>query len=241
MTATLSPLQHLILDIAAWLSALALAVVLLVRQRRRFPALPNARAGRGWFMALAAGSVVGSFGFGTANLWLSGQDGVSRSILGALVGAIIAIEFYKRAVGLSGSTGGVLAAPLALGIAIGRIGCHLAGLPDFTYGIPTGADWGVDMGDGILRWPVALAEAAVMAVTAPGLLLWLRWHPEAMLARGFAVFCLIYGTERFILEFLKPYAPVFGPFNLFHLLCAALVVYALLQLRAPRPVEAVHA
>ncbi len=241
MTASLSPLQHLIFDVAAWLAALALAVLLLVGQRRRFPALPNARAGRGWFMALAAGSIVGSFGFGTANLWLSGQDGVSRSILGALVGAIIAIEIYKRAVGLTGSTGGVLAAPLALGIAVGRVGCHLAGLPDFTYGVPTGADWGVDMGDGILRWPVALAEAAVMTATATGLLLWLRWRPEAMLARGFAVFCLIYGTERFILEFLKPYPPVIGPFNLFHLLCAALIAYAAMQLRAPRRVETAHA
>ena len=58
-----------------------------------------------------------------------------------------------------------------------------------------------------------------------------------MLARGFAVFCLIYGMERFVLEFLKPYAPVAGPFNLFHLLCAALILYGAVQLRRPVPRE----
>jgi prolipoprotein diacylglyceryltransferase len=234
----LSSAEHLIFDIAAWLAALGLAVALLLRQKRRFPSLPNARAGRGWFLALAAGAAAGSYGFGTANLWLSGQEGLSRSILGAIVGAILAVEFYKRAVGLTGSTGGVLAAPLALGIAVGRIGCHLAGLDDFTYGVPTGAAWGADMGDGIPRWPVALIEAGIMAATAAGLLLWLRLRPELMLARGFAVFCLIYGLERFMLEFLKPYAPVAGPFNLFHLLCAALAAYAAVQLLRPARREA---
>lgn len=229
----LSPFQHLIFDIAAWLAALGLAAALLVRQKRRFPSLPNARAGRGWFMSLAAGSIAGSYLFGTANLWLSGGDGVSRSVLGALVAATLAVELYKRAVGIEGSTGGVLAAPLALGIAIGRIGCHLAGIGDFTYGIPTGAAWGTDMGDGIPRWPVALIEAAIMAATAAGLLLWLWRRPDSMLSRGFAVFCLIYGMERFILEFLKPYAPVAGPFNLFHLLCAVLIVYGAVKLRQP--------
>lgn len=229
----LSPFEHLIFDIAAWLAALALAAALLLRQKRRFPSLPNARAGRGWFLSLAIGSFAGSYLFGTANLWLSGGEGVSRSILGALAGAILAVELYKGAVGLTGSTGGVLAAPLALGIAVGRIGCHLAGIADFTYGIPTGAAWGVDMGDGIPRWPVALIEAGIMAATAAGLLLWLWRRPDSMLARGFAVLCLIYGMERFVLEFLKPYAPVAGPFNLFHLLCAALVLYGAVQLRRP--------
>ncbi len=233
----LSPFQHLIFDVAAWLAALGLAAALLLRQKQRFPSLPNARAGRGWFLSLAAGSVIGSYLFGTANLWLSGGEGVSRSILGALAGAILAVELYKRAVGLTGSTGGVLAAPLALGIAVGRIGCHLAGIADFTYGVPTGGAWGVDMGDGIPRWPVALIEAGVMAATAAGLLLWLWRRPDSMLARGFAVFCLIYGMERFVLEFLKPYAPVAGPFNLFHLLCAALMLYGAVQLRRPMPRE----
>ena len=182
----LSSTQHMLVDIAAWLAALALAAALLARQRRRFPSLPNARAGRGWFLSLAAGSIAGSYGLGTANLWLSGHEGVSRSILGAIAGAILAVELYKRAVGLRGSTGGVLAAPLALGIAIGRIGCHLAGLGDFTYGVPTNGAWVIDMGDGVPRWPVALIEAGVMAATALGLLLWWGRTRTVGLARALA-------------------------------------------------------
>jgi len=38
---------------------------------------------------------------------------------------------------------------LAIGVAIGRIGCYLAGLDDFTYGTPTALPWGHDFGDGV--------------------------------------------------------------------------------------------
>jgi len=38
--------------------------------------------------------------------------------------------------------------PLAVGIAVGRIGCFLTGLDDHTYGLPTTLPWAVDFGDG---------------------------------------------------------------------------------------------
>jgi hypothetical protein len=38
---------------------------------------------------------------------------------------------------------------------------------------------------------------------------------------------LWYAAQRFCWEFLKPYAPVFGPLNLFHLICLGLIAYAL--------------
>ena len=45
-----------------------------------------------YYAVLIIGSAVGAFGLGTANLWLSGQPGVGRSIEGALFGAIVTIN-----------------------------------------------------------------------------------------------------------------------------------------------------
>jgi phosphatidylglycerol---prolipoprotein diacylglyceryl transferase len=54
----------------------------------------------------------------------------------------------------------------ALGIAIGCIGCLLAGLGDQTHSIPTGVAWGWDFGNGINRHPVALYESIALAAFA---------------------------------------------------------------------------
>ncbi len=48
---------------------------------------------------------------------------------------------------------------------------------------------------------------------------------------GFYALVLVYAGQRFLWEFLKPYGAVIGPFNLFHLVCAGLVAYALWMLR----------
>ena len=60
-----------------------------------------------------------------------------KTIVGALIFGLISVELIKRYIGLRQSTGDLYAIPLALGIAIGRIGCFLTGLSDNTYGTPT--------------------------------------------------------------------------------------------------------
>ena len=155
------------------------------------------------------------------------SPGSARSIEGAIAGGIVAIEALKWRNGIRGSTGLRFVAPLAAAIAVGRLGCFFAGLDDMTYGTPTALPWGVDFGDGIARHPVQLYEAAAMtlilrrlrAVAAPG--------GTAVRRTGFYLFIGVYAAQRFAWEFLKPYATVIGPFNLFHLLSLALVAYAL--------------
>src|SRR4051812_22279587 len=121
-------------DVAAWLAA-GLAFLWITRRAGvRFPA---SQAGDlGYMAALLFGAGVGAFAFGTANLWLSQQAGIARSIEGAIAGGIIAVELYKRHAGITARTGARFALPLAVGVAIGRIGCFFAGLDDFTYGTP---------------------------------------------------------------------------------------------------------
>jgi len=76
----------------------------------------------------------------------------------------------KRYIGLRTSTGDLYAIPLALGIAIGRIGCFLTGLSDNTYGTATNLPWAINFGDGIPRHPTQLYEIAFLLALIPLLL-----------------------------------------------------------------------
>jgi phosphatidylglycerol:prolipoprotein diacylglycerol transferase len=90
-----------------------------------------------------------------------------KTIVGALIFGMIAVELFKRYIGLHQSTGDLYAIPLALGIAIGRIGCFLTGLSDNTYGTPTTLPWAIDFGDGIPRHPTQLYEIAFLIFLIP--------------------------------------------------------------------------
>jgi len=90
-----------------------------------------------------------------------------KTIAGALIGGLIAVELMKRYIGLHQSTGDLYVVPLALGIAIGRIGCFLTGLSDNTYGTPTNLPWAVNFGDGIPRHPTQLYEIAFLLALVP--------------------------------------------------------------------------
>lgn len=89
-----------------------------------------------------------------------------KTVVGGLIGGWIAVEIAKRWAGISSRTGDLFAVPLAVAIAIGRIGCHLAGLADQTYGTPTSMPWGVDLGDGVSRHPAVLYESAALCALA---------------------------------------------------------------------------
>jgi len=220
---------HSIFDALALLAALAV-----------YWLVPVAAPGAPWqpwqihrlYLAMASlGATLGAYFAGTLNLWLTGVDGVGRSIEGALAGAILGIEGLKAATGIRGSTGLRFVAPLAAAIAVGRIGCFLAGLDDMTYGTPTTLPWGVDFGDGIARHPVQLYESGTMAVFLVVFLILLRRQNALALRAGFYLFVSVYAAQRFLWEFLKPYGTVAGPLNLFHLLSIALVLYAVLYAR----------
>lgn len=226
---------HVVFDIAAWLAATAAALWLTRVQHIRFPAqsfrLP-------YLAALLFGAGAGAYLFGSLNLWFSGQAGIARSIEGALAGGIVAIELYKAAHRITQRTGARFALPLAVGIAIGRIGCYAAGLDDFTYGTPTSLPWGHDFGDGIPRHPVQLYESMAMAGFAVWYVHAARRHDARAIRDGFYLVLLFYGVQRFVWEFMKPYGAILGPLTLFHLLSSAIMLYAVVMLAtAPAPIR----
>ena len=120
-------------------------------------------------------------------------------------------------------------------MSVGRIGCFLAGLPDFTYGTPTTLPIGVDFGDGILRHPVQLYESAAMAVFLIFYLTALARNNAYVSRNGLYLAIGYYGMQRFVWEFLKPYGSLVWGFSLFHFLSVALIVYAALMLLTQEP------
>ena len=216
---------HTVFDLLAAMAAMAMTFA-VYRWRLHDAAAKIESAGLGYALALVAGAVIGGYGAGTLNLWLTGVPEIGRSIVGALAGAIAAVELYKRAQGLSGSTGLIFVPAFATSVTVGRWGCFLAGLPDQTYGTATTLPWGHDFGDGLSRHPVQLYESFSMAAFL-GLTLWLIGRRDPVFMKyGFYVLVGFYALQRFLWEFLKPYGTVAGPFNLFHLICAALVIYS---------------
>jgi len=72
------------------------------------------------------------------------------------------------------------------------------------------------------------------AMLAMLVLLLERFHARDpfWLRNGFYLAVGWYALQRFVWEFFKPYATVLGPFNLFHIVCLGLLLYALVMIRS---------
>jgi phosphatidylglycerol:prolipoprotein diacylglycerol transferase len=219
-------LIHTLFDLLAW--GVALLAGLWVRRRHggRFRQISLGER-PGYWIAGLAGLAFGALAVAALNNGLAGLLPIGHSLAGALAGGILAIEIYKAAQGIRGSTGGILVLPLALGIAVGRFGCLAAGLEDFTYGTPTDLPWAHDFGDGVGRHPVPVYESLAMLVFVALFIAALERDWAAPADAWFYLFVIWYGAQRFAWEFLKPYPLVLGPLNLYHLICAGLIAYGL--------------
>jgi prolipoprotein diacylglyceryltransferase len=131
-----------------------------------------------------------------------------KSIVGGLLGGVMAVEIAKKWLGVKVATGDLLVVPLVFGMAIGRVGCFLTGLADQTYGLATTLPWGVDFGDGIARHPTQLYEIAALALLA----VLIRTYGTRLTTEGdrFKLFMVTYLAFRLLVELLKPGLPVFG-------------------------------
>jgi prolipoprotein diacylglyceryltransferase len=145
-----------------------------------------------------------------------------KTIVGGLVGGLIAVESVKRLRGIRVATGDLLALPLVLGIAIGRIGCFLSGFEDESYGIATWLPWGVDFGDGIARHPTQLYEVIVLA--GLGAMLITRARMTATVGDRFKLFMVVYIGFRLLVEFIKPVVRL-GGLSAIQWVCLAVVAY----------------
>lgn len=222
-----NPHWHLAFDLLAWVTGAMVARWVVPRYLPKTAASSARAFGLGYLAALAGGGICGAYLFGSLNLSLAGGLHLGHSVAGALAGAIIAVELFKLAKGIRISTGAIWVAPLAAGIAVGRLGCLFAGVSDQTFGRPTSLHWGINLGDGVPRHPVQLYESAAMLLFLAVYLRALRGRAPWAVERGFYAFVAFYAVQRFAWEFLKPYPTVVAGLNIFQLLSIALLAYAL--------------
>ena len=98
--------------------------------------------------------------------------------------------------------------PLAMGYAIGRIGCQLSG--DGDYGKPWDGPWAMAYPDGVVPTDVPVHPTPIYETLAMGLAAWVLWRLRDSLRPGlvFALYLVFAGTERFLVEFLRRNEPV---------------------------------
>lgn len=131
----------------------------------------------------------------------------SRSILGGLLGAYVGVHVAKRIGGYRDKTGDLFAPAVALGMAIGRIGCQLTEAP----GRPTSLPWGVHAPASTPNCPGCLTGQAmhpsfiyeiVFQLTAFGVLMWLRPRVSQP-GELFVIYIASYAVFRFFVEFVR--------------------------------------
>jgi phosphatidylglycerol:prolipoprotein diacylglycerol transferase len=97
-----------------------------------------------------------------------------------------------------------VAAPgLAIGYAIGRLGCQLSG--DGDYGQAWGGPWAMAFPDGTVPTDEAVHPTPVYEALAMGLAAWVLWQLRDRVRPGvlFALYLVFAGLERFLAEFVR--------------------------------------
>lgn len=144
--------------------------------------------------------------------------------MGGLFGALLAVELAKRIINEKQSSGDLFTLPLIVGISIGRVGCFLSGTNEFTYGKVTTFFTGMDLGDGVLRHPIALYELLFLLLLY---FLLKKIHKQKIWTNGklFQFFMLSYFGFRFLIEFLKPNVFFLGGLSSIQWLCIICFLY----------------
>jgi phosphatidylglycerol---prolipoprotein diacylglyceryl transferase len=162
--------------------------------------------------AALVGGVVGARVWWVGENWSQAKDDVIGSLFsgsglvfyGGLIGGAVCVLLWawRRGV-LDLQLLDLAAVPLAAGYAIGRIGCQLAG--DGDYGKAWNGPWAMAYPHGTVPTttpvhPTPVYETLTMGLVA--ILLWRwrhRWRPGTL----FALWLVLAGVERFLVEFIR--------------------------------------
>ena len=137
--------------------------------------------------------LLGNLFSGSGLVWYGGAIG------GAL--AVLAWAWYRGFLGLVLLD--VAAPALALGYAIGRVGCQLSG--DGDSGEPWDGPWAMAYPDGTVPTTEEVHPTPVYEALAMGFGAWLLWRLRDRFRAGilFALYLVYAGGERFLVEFVR--------------------------------------
>jgi phosphatidylglycerol:prolipoprotein diacylglycerol transferase len=171
-----------------------------------------------WAYEIAFSALLGGL-VGSRLYWLAEHpDELSEDLLGALfggsgltwyggvIGGALAVGLWARRRGVTGlDLVDLCAAPLALGYAMGRVGCQLSG--DGDYGKESDLPWAMGYPDGTVPTDpgVEVHPTPIYETLATGLLAWALWRWRGRLRPGliFAWYLVGAGVERFLVEFVR--------------------------------------
>ena len=174
----------------------------------------------------ASDDLLGSFFSGSGLVWLGG-----------VVGGALGVILWARWRGFLEPRMFDLAAPaLALGYAIGRVGCQLSG--DGDYGTATDMWWGMAYPEGTVSTLQEVHPTPVFETLAMGLVALLLWQLRDRFRPGglFALYLVLAGVERLLIELIRRNDDVLLGLTQAQLFSVAMVLgglYWLARLRAP--------
>lgn len=176
-----------------------------------------------FFIAFAAlvGGIIGA----KIPVWLMYSSAAllsGRTIIGGLIGGFIAVKITKKILNIKGKRGNLFAPAIALGCAIGRIGCLLQGC---CFGIATGLPVGVNFGDGILRHPTQAYESLFNL----GMFFYLNHKKSQNPQPGqlLQIYLVSYFIFRFFLEFIKFEPKIIWQLTIYQILAIIILAYLL--------------
>ena len=174
-----------------------------------------------WAYEMVFAALVGGL-IGARGYWLlTHPSEVSDDLLGSVFGGSGLVWFGG---GIGGAVGvlwwahrknmfnltllDMCAPALAMGYAVGRIGCQVSG--DGDYGKATDVPWGMAYPDGVVPTDEVVHPTPVYETLAMGLAAWALWRARDALRPGalFACYLVLAGSERFLVEFLRRNEPV---------------------------------
>src|ERR671916_847980 len=162
--------------------------------------------------AALVGGLVGARLWSIVENWDEAKDDLLGSVFsgsglvfyGGLLGGALAVAAWAKWRGtLDAKMFDVVAPGLAAAYALGRVGCQLAG--DGDYGKAWDGPWAMAYPDGTVPTteevhPTPVYETIVMGAVAVLLWRWRhRWRPGTL----FALWLVLAGVERFLIEFIR--------------------------------------
>lgn len=120
-----------------------------------------------------------------------------KTLVGGVIVGYLAVVITKKILKFNRPTGDLFAPSLAIGIAIGRVGCFFNGC---CYGAATTLPWGIKY-NGMFRHPTQIYEAIFCFILF--IYLWMIRKKITIEGDLFKIFILIYAFFRFWIEFIR--------------------------------------